>query len=136
MPCLHGKLGAYGGPSSLPCGHNGCLQCLQQVQAHNPDPLCPLCRTPFDAELNLGPNLDFKEMLEKLQLASSGAIRLDEGVLYNQGDQYRHHPHQGIGSQAPMLTSWNATVDESTLLKGGIDGSAYPYSTALCDGRS
>jgi hypothetical protein len=25
------KLGSYGGPSSLPCGHNGCLQCLQKV---------------------------------------------------------------------------------------------------------
>lgn len=24
-------LGTYGGPASLACGHNGCLECLQQV---------------------------------------------------------------------------------------------------------
>lgn len=25
-------LGTYGGPASLACGHNGCLECLQQVR--------------------------------------------------------------------------------------------------------
>jgi hypothetical protein len=29
-------LGTYGGPASLPCGHNGCLACLQQVEFPNP----------------------------------------------------------------------------------------------------
>eukprot|EP00249_Psilotum_nudum_P012362 c23738_g1_i4 orf=466-2217(+) len=61
------KLGTYGGPASLACGHNGCLECLQKVQAHSTVPLCPFCRTPFDRDANLGLNLDLRDALECIQ---------------------------------------------------------------------
>eukprot|EP00250_Pteridium_aquilinum_P001509 c11704_g1_i1 orf=189-1922(-) len=128
-------LGTYGGPSSLPCGHNGCLHCLQQVQAHKSDPVCPLCRTPFDAELNLGPNLDFKDMLEKLQLASS-AVGVNDGHSFKQGDPSRYCLQQGFHhNQVPPGTSESATPWASTSSKSVINESAYTYDEAPDDGR-
>ncbi|CAM6025770.1 unnamed protein product [Sphagnum balticum] len=64
-------LGTYGGPASLTCGHNGCLACLQQVQRHSALPLCPLCRTPFDADLTLCLNLELRDALDHAQAARS-----------------------------------------------------------------
>lgn len=66
-------LGTYGGPASLPCGHNGCLSCLQQVQVHSTMPLCPLCRTPFEADVNLCLNLDLRDAIERMQAAAAAA---------------------------------------------------------------
>lgn len=126
-PVCMERLGTYGGPSSLPCGHNGCLHCFQQVQAHKSDPVCPLCRTPFDADLNLGPNLDFKDMLEKLQLASSAVVGVDESYLYKHGDQFRHHSQQGL--EVSLSTSECGKIAASTLLKCVNDRSA-----SACDG--
>lgn len=119
-------LGTYGGPASLPCGHNGCLACLQQVlislpplllgfrwlltlslfssilvlllpllarslarslvtfliiiaalmlqvQMHSAMPLCPLCRTPFEADANLCLNLDLRDAIDRMQAAAAAA---------------------------------------------------------------
>lgn len=66
-------LGTWGGPASLACGHNGCLECLQKVQKHSSSPLCPLCRTPFDANNPLGLNTD-------LQYAFDRALALEGGM--------------------------------------------------------
>eukprot|EP00252_Welwitschia_mirabilis_P001927 TRINITY_DN1189_c0_g1_i2.p1 TRINITY_DN1189_c0_g1~~TRINITY_DN1189_c0_g1_i2.p1 ORF type:complete len:520 (-),score=91.08 TRINITY_DN1189_c0_g1_i2:313-1872(-) len=64
-------VGTYGGPVSLPCGHNGCLQCLQELQNHLTTPLCPLCRTPFDPKVSFRPNFDLKDALEKIKVTAS-----------------------------------------------------------------
>ncbi|BBN05224.1 SH3 domain-containing YSC84-like protein 1 [Marchantia polymorpha subsp. ruderalis] len=66
-------LGTHGGPASLACGHNGCLECLQQVQMHSNMPVCPLCRTPFDGDINLAPNLDLRAALECAEQAAAAA---------------------------------------------------------------
>lgn len=60
-------LGANGGPASLTCGHNGCLECLQELQLRLDVPLCPLCRTPFDPNLNLRLNIDLNDALERMR---------------------------------------------------------------------
>ncbi|MCO5550456.1 hypothetical protein L7F22_003943 [Adiantum nelumboides] len=124
-PVCMERLGTYGGPSSLPCGHNGCLHCLQQVQAHKCDPVCPLCRTPFDAELNLGPNLDFKDMLEKLQQSSSADILPVEGNPCKQGDPHTQYLRQGdlySGSYGDMVSSFS---------RRSVDDSAHAYDDML-----
>ncbi|KAJ7527189.1 hypothetical protein O6H91_16G041600 [Diphasiastrum complanatum] len=63
-------LGTNGGPASFPCGHNGCLKCLQTVLKHSKQPMCPLCRTQFDSELVLGLNLELKGALERVQMST------------------------------------------------------------------
>lgn len=63
-------LGANGGPASLTCGHNGCLECLQELQLRLDVPLCPLCRTPFDPNLNLRLNIDLNDALERMKKMS------------------------------------------------------------------
>ena len=40
---------------------------------HSAMPLCPLCRTPFDADANLCLNLDLRDALERAQVATSAA---------------------------------------------------------------
>ncbi|KAL3677641.1 hypothetical protein R1sor_027589 [Riccia sorocarpa] len=66
-------LGTHGGPASLACGHNGCLECLQQVQIHSNSPVCPLCRTPFDGDIHLALNLDLRAALECAEAAAAAA---------------------------------------------------------------
>lgn len=127
-------LGTYGGPSSLPCGHNGCLHCLQQVQAHKCDPVCPLCRTPFDADLNLGPNLDFKDMLEKLQLASSAGL-VDEGNLCKQSDPYTKYPQREFYRQVPSMTLASPEM-VATFSRSIVDGLAHAYDAIPVDGTT
>eukprot|EP00850_Spirogloea_muscicola_P012440 SM000080S22955 [mRNA] locus=s80:294723:298438:- [translate_table: standard] len=66
-------LGTYGGPASLPCGHNGCLDCLQRVQSHASLPVCPLCRTAFDPGLALGLNTELRDALARASTATAAA---------------------------------------------------------------
>mmetsp|Transcript_4618 Transcript_4618/g.13264 ORF Transcript_4618/g.13264 Transcript_4618/m.13264 type:complete len:721 (-) Transcript_4618:1058-3220(-) len=54
-------LGSYGGPVSLPCGHNGCLQCMASVQRRRPE--CPLCRAVFPADLPLTINGELRDLV-------------------------------------------------------------------------
>ncbi|KAG2498194.1 hypothetical protein HYH03_003948 [Edaphochlamys debaryana] len=54
-------LGKWGGPATLPCGHNGCLECFQQVQQHKAH--CPLCRAPFGKELKLSCNHELEDLI-------------------------------------------------------------------------
>lgn len=42
-------------------GHNGCLQCFTDVQTRKPE--CPLCRTPFDPQLQLAPNHGLRDLM-------------------------------------------------------------------------
>ncbi|XP_024523058.1 uncharacterized protein LOC9663528 [Selaginella moellendorffii] len=96
------SLGRHGGPASLPCGHNGCLRCLQKVQRHSQSPLCPLCRTPFDAEMNLGPNLELKEAIRQAharKMDRSSSTPPKEGVYPK-----IHQQHQ---QPAPEITIRN-----------------------------
>eukprot|EP00884_Botryococcus_braunii_P004777 jgi/Botrbrau1/142/Bobra.0022s0127.1 len=57
----HAYLGTHGGPSTLPCGHNGCLFCLSELQRSNP--LCPFCRAPFPRDMQLQPNYELRGLV-------------------------------------------------------------------------
>lgn len=46
---------------------------LLQVQVHSTMPLCPLCRTPFEADVNLCLNLDLRDAIERMQAAAAAA---------------------------------------------------------------
>eukprot|EP00878_Enallax_costatus_P005460 GHUV01005731.1.p1 GENE.GHUV01005731.1~~GHUV01005731.1.p1 ORF type:complete len:268 (+),score=50.43 GHUV01005731.1:75-878(+) len=54
-------LGKYGGVTTLPCGHNGCLDCFAEVQTSNP--LCPLCREPFHPQQRLACNHELRDLI-------------------------------------------------------------------------
>ncbi|KAH7285657.1 hypothetical protein KP509_33G039400 [Ceratopteris richardii] len=133
-PVCMEELGTYGGPSSLPCGHNGCLHCLQQVQVHKPDPVCPLCRTPFDAELNLGPNLDFQNILEKLQLSSPGATGLLEYPHCSDDDLYTYYAQQGYTEKLSSETLRMLNDGRPIVSASIIDGSTEGYDTTIYTG--
>ncbi|KAL6753056.1 hypothetical protein V8C86DRAFT_521299 [Haematococcus lacustris] len=55
-------LGACGGPATLPCGHNGCRNCLAELQ-QRPNPACPLCRSPVPAGFILVPNTELRDLV-------------------------------------------------------------------------
>ena len=50
------------GPCTLPCGHNGCLQCLAHVQ-RRAAPACPLCRAPFASATPLVLNRELRDLM-------------------------------------------------------------------------
>lgn len=54
-------LGKYGGPATLPCGHNGCVDCFNSLKTNNAQ--CPLCRAPFDASASLACNHELKDLI-------------------------------------------------------------------------
>lgn len=137
-PVCMEKLGTYGGPSSLACGHNGCLECLQQVQAHSAAPLCPLCRTPFDADLTLGLNLNLRDVLERLDFASLETVRYmsDNPAKHVMTDyQQRQLPvsHEQYGSQLyEGISTWTPVLAPQ---KDNMDGSTHIINAFPCDGR-
>lgn len=45
----------------MPCGHNGCLQCMASVQQAKPE--CPLCRAPFDGARQLVVNHELRDLV-------------------------------------------------------------------------
>lgn len=65
-PCSTEGLGTYGGPTTLPCGHNGCVHCMVYLQQRSPQ--CPLCRADFPPDVALKVNHDLKEMLRLAQV--------------------------------------------------------------------
>jgi len=61
--CLE-NLGKYGGPATLPCGHNYCLQCIASSASQKADPECPLCRAPFSQNLQLHVNTELRDLVK------------------------------------------------------------------------
>ncbi|KAK9805137.1 hypothetical protein WJX72_001461 [[Myrmecia] bisecta] len=54
-------LGKYGGPVTIQCGHNFCLQCISSVQHRKAE--CPLCRAPFAARQPLVVNHELRDLV-------------------------------------------------------------------------
>jgi len=61
--CLE-NLGKYGGPATLPCGHNYCLQCIASSASQKADPECTLCRAPFSQNLQLHVNTELRDLVK------------------------------------------------------------------------
>ncbi|KAH8953247.1 hypothetical protein BDL97_08G014500 [Sphagnum fallax] len=121
-------LGTYGGPASLTCGHNGCLACLQQVQRHSALPLCPLCRTPFDADLTLCLNLELRDALDHAQAARS-AVHF--AAAESQWQVSQHKGLEGEGQKGRSRYQCDLPWPEETgpwipvtSAKGGKEGSS------------
>ena len=70
------------GPVTLPCGHNGCSECLATVQAQaQGTALCPLCRAPFDAAVPLQLNHELQQLLlESAEHPSAPPLPAGEGA--------------------------------------------------------
>lgn len=71
-PLCTESLGTYGGPTTLPCGHNLCLHCtayLQQRQAQ-----CPLCRVDFPPDLTLAVNCELRELMRMAQALTATTV--------------------------------------------------------------
>lgn len=74
--CTEG-LGTYGGPTTLPCGHNLCVHCcayLAQRQA-----ACPLCRAPFPSGAPLAVNCELRELLRLAQALTAVDAEGEDG---------------------------------------------------------
>ncbi|KAL4437474.1 hypothetical protein ABPG77_003455 [Micractinium sp. CCAP 211/92] len=74
--CTEG-LGTYGGPTTLPCGHNLCVHCcayLAQRQA-----ACPLCRAPFSPGGPLAVNCELRELLRLAQALTAVDAEGEDG---------------------------------------------------------
>ena len=52
-------------------GHNGCIQCMSNVQARRPE--CPLCRSPFDSSAPLTLNHQLRDLV-----ALANSLQIDE----------------------------------------------------------
>eukprot|EP01018_Ginkgo_biloba_P004593 Gb_38623 [translate_table: standard] len=109
--CLE-KLGTYGGPASLACGHNGCLDCLQELQKHLSMPLCPLCRTPFDSKSIPRLNFDLKDALEKVGMTSS--VRLCGSEAYSSDEPDRQHNEAFMDGKRDRCPSTDPLLQEET----------------------
>lgn len=87
----------------MPCGHNGCLHCLQSVQFRNSQ--CPLCRSPFDPATQLVCNHELRDLIA---MATSG-MYVDEKTKSDGWEafptarlasecyatEFKHHRQQG-----------------------------------------
>lgn len=60
---------------AISCPH---LVFWMQVQMHSNMPMCPLCRTPFDAESNLAPNLELRAAIKRAEAAATAARAAEE----------------------------------------------------------
>lgn len=56
------ELGHNGGPTTLPCGHNGCLACLVDTQSCSSH--CPDCDKRFSRRLNLQVNTELHTLMQ------------------------------------------------------------------------
>ncbi|XP_053199118.1 E3 ubiquitin-protein ligase TRIM39-like [Scomber japonicus] len=62
-------LDVFNNPTSLPCGHNFCLDCIKQfwvTRRHKPAE-CPLCKETFKKRPELRINIDLKDITEQFQ---------------------------------------------------------------------
>lgn len=62
-------LDIFNNPTSLPCGHNFCLDCIKQfwvTRRHKPAE-CPLCKETFKKRPELRINIDLKDITEQFQ---------------------------------------------------------------------
>eukprot|EP00775_Hariotina_reticulata_P009611 gene9611-9772_t len=124
-------LGKYGGPSTLPCGHNGCLNCFRDVQSHNP--ACPLCRKPFDPQQHLALN---RELRDFIGMATS--MFMDD-VTRNEGWEAFPTPQLTQEHYAHELQVWRLEAESglpASLLSGGVRGLALMSMARLGAGWS
>ena len=128
-PCRSGK---YGGPATLPCGHNGCLACLRSVQATRPsEPLCPLCRAPFPAQLPLAINTELRDLVTlAIALTSNELGGEDAGWQAVTSEARRRHsggwaPDGGDGGGLLLAPSMppppGLRIDVAAVLNNGAD---------------
>ncbi|CAL8465716.1 g5252 [Coccomyxa elongata] len=68
-------LGKYGGPVTLPCGHNGCLHCMAQLQRAKAE--CPLCRAAFPSGTPLVVNHELRDLIALA--AALGTVEQNDG---------------------------------------------------------
>ncbi|KAK9868579.1 hypothetical protein WJX84_008848 [Apatococcus fuscideae] len=126
LPCCStclDVLGKYGGPVTLPCGHNGCLQCMASIQQRKAE--CPLCRRPFPAsECQLVVNYELRQLLTLA--AALGTIEHENGwqaVTANQA--VPAHPsdldEEGMEGPALVPTAPPMHLTLSGVLGGGGD---------------
>lgn len=115
--CLQ-DLGTHGGPASLPCGHNGCLLCLLQVQSSQPHPVCPLCRMPFDAQLPLQQNTELRDALGR-------ALQASQMMRYAEFETRTSHDHERAGIEQNNVVRTKCQASNSL-----IDGLESPPANA------
>ncbi|PRW57440.1 senescence-associated -like [Chlorella sorokiniana] len=131
--CTEG-LGTYGGPTTLPCGHNGCLHCMVYLQQRSAQ--CPLCRADFPPDLALALNYDLKEMLRLAQALT--AVEGEDGWQEVTSAARRGEPPacKGGGSAASAPPLRTGVVDVLEGVSSAMDLDPQPWepdsSSAAC----
>ncbi len=99
-----------------------------QVQRHSALPLCPLCRTPFDADLTLCLNLELRDALDHAQAARS-AVHF--AAAESQWQVSQHKGLEGEGQKGRSRYQCDLPWPEETgpwipvtSAKGGKEGSS------------
>eukprot|EP01025_Chloroclados_australasicus_P039009 TRINITY_DN4026_c0_g1_i1.p1 TRINITY_DN4026_c0_g1~~TRINITY_DN4026_c0_g1_i1.p1 ORF type:complete len:505 (-),score=55.99 TRINITY_DN4026_c0_g1_i1:1209-2723(-) len=97
-------LGKYGGPATLPCGHNGCVHCFASLQQSNEYPECPLCGTSFPRDLNIVCNKDLRNLVKSSQRWKYGGLVEGDWVatpnLHTTNKQYAQEISQSSASSS------------------------------------
>ncbi|KAF8059433.1 Sh3yl1 [Scenedesmus sp. PABB004] len=118
-------LGRNGGPSTLPCGHNGCRDCFGAVQARGA--CCPLCRAPFDARAALATNHELKDLIALATAAFMDDTTKEEGweafpTASATAEHYAHEVQRAAAPLAALLASYSGGDDDG----GGPSAPALP----------
>lgn len=147
-PCClcHARLGTYGGaetqltwtktcslpqqppslsagPTTLPCGHNGCVQCLITVQewAGGDTALCPLCRRTFSATQPLAVNHLMQQLLEEAEQPGIASAPLEsdppayEDVVMDSQSPASHQGPHAPGTEATSGNGGGFNIETATL---------------------
>ena len=126
----HLSITRFKGPVTLPCGHNGCSDCIQamvQQTAAGGSASCPLCRATFPATTPLSLNHELQELLT--MAAAVGTLEAQDGWQAVGLDH--QHPNEKLNDeQASTSTSNSAPEALEELVLFAPVPTAPPYSSA------
>ena len=99
--CLRG----FTDPTTLPCGHSFCIECVQNLRVvHGTEPQCPTCRQPFDRSRQRVNTLMRDDGCAGVQ-AGSQADAVGEALRAYHHTFRDGYPSRGADCDEPLMTA-------------------------------